>query len=81
MLLWVVVFGAVALAGLVMLVGYAVWLWHKASDVMSEVAMVAGQAERFATLLDQVQASSSYGGTGPTARRRMSSAVVDEHHG
>jgi hypothetical protein len=38
---WVFVFGGIALAGLVMLIAYAVWLAHKASDVMSELGVLA----------------------------------------
>ena len=30
-MVWVIVFGGIALAGLVMLISYAVWLAHKAA--------------------------------------------------
>ena len=36
-MIWVIVFAGIALAGLVMLISYAVWLAHKAADVWSEV--------------------------------------------
>ena len=52
---WVVVFGGIALAGLVMLIAYAVWLAHKASDVMSELGMLADRADQLAGLLGQIQ--------------------------
>ena len=40
-MIWVMVFGGIAVAGLVMVICYAVWLAHKASDVMSEVVVLA----------------------------------------
>jgi hypothetical protein len=51
---WVFVFGGIALAGLVMLIAYAVWLAHKASDVMSEVAVLADRGDQLADLLGQI---------------------------
>jgi hypothetical protein len=52
---WVLVFGGIALVGLVMLISYAVWLAHKAADVMSELAVLADRADQLADLLSQVQ--------------------------
>jgi hypothetical protein len=52
---WVFVFGGIALAGLVMLIAYAVWLAHKAADVMSEVQVLAGRGDQLAGLLGQIQ--------------------------
>ncbi len=52
---WVFVFGGIALAGLVMLIAYAVWLAHKASDVMSEVQVLAERGDQLAGLLAQIQ--------------------------
>ena len=54
-MLWALVFGGIALAGLVMLVSYGVWLAHKAADVMSEVRMVGERVAQLADLLAQVQ--------------------------
>jgi hypothetical protein len=54
-MLWALVFGGIALAGLVMLVSYGVWLAHKAADVMSEVRMVGERVAELADLLAQVQ--------------------------
>lgn len=54
-MVWVIVFGGIALAGLVMLISYAVWLAHKASDVWSEVNVLAGRADQLAQLLGQIQ--------------------------
>jgi hypothetical protein len=53
---WVFVFGGIALAGLVMLIAYAVWLAHKASDVMSELGVLADRGDQLAELLGQIQA-------------------------
>jgi hypothetical protein len=52
---WVLVFGGIALAGLVMLVCYAVWLIHKASDVMSEVRVLLSRGDQLAAVVGQIQ--------------------------
>ena len=52
---WVFVFGSIALVGLVMLIAYAVWLAHKASDVWSEVSVLADRADQLAGLLGQIE--------------------------
>jgi len=52
--LWVIVFAAIALAGLIMVVSYGVWLVHKASDVMSEVAVLADRGGQLAEVLGQI---------------------------
>ncbi len=67
-MIWVAVFGGIALVGLIMLICYAVWLAHKAADVMSEVAVLADRAEQLADLLSQIQGPSS--GTVPDRWRR-----------
>jgi hypothetical protein len=54
-MVWVLIFGGIALAGLVLLICYGVWLAHKASDVMSEVAVLGDQAGRLIDLLAQIQ--------------------------
>lgn len=54
-MIWVIVFGGIALAGLVMLISYAVWLAHKAADVWSEVDMLAQRADQLAQLLAQIE--------------------------
>lgn len=53
-MIWVLVFGGIALAGLAMLAGYAVWLAHLASDVFSELEMLGKRAEELGALLQQV---------------------------
>jgi hypothetical protein len=52
---WVLLFGLIALGGLITLVSYAVWLWHKASDLFSELEMLGKRAEELADLLSQIQ--------------------------
>jgi hypothetical protein len=53
--IWVIVFVGIALAGLIMCICYAVWLAHKAADVWSEVDMLALRAAEFADLVEQIQ--------------------------
>jgi hypothetical protein len=53
--IWVLVFGGIALVGLVVLISYAVWLAHKAADVMSEISVLADRADQLADLLSQIQ--------------------------
>lgn len=54
-MIWVLVFGLIALAGLITLISYAVWLWHKASDLFSELEMLAKRLEELGALLEQIQ--------------------------
>ena len=54
-MVWVIVFGGIAFAGLVMVASYGVWLWHKASDLFSEVEMLGTRAAELAALLEQVR--------------------------
>ena len=54
-MVWVIVFVAIGLAGLIMLISYAVWLTHKASDLFSELDMLAVRAGEFADLVAQIQ--------------------------
>jgi len=53
--LWVIVFLVLALAGLAMLVGYAVWLAHRTADVLSEVGVLTERAAQLGDLLAQIQ--------------------------
>ena len=52
---WVLIFGLIALGGLITMISYAVWLWHKASDLFSELEMLGKRAEELADLLNQIQ--------------------------
>lgn len=54
-MVWVLIFGGIALAGLITVASYAVWLAHKASDLFSELQMVGKRAEELAALVSQVQ--------------------------
>lgn len=53
-MIWVLVFVGIAVAGLAMVVSYAVWLLHKASDVLSEVRVLFDRGDQLATLLGQI---------------------------
>ncbi|MDR1768658.1 MAG: hypothetical protein LBR32_09590 [Propionibacteriaceae bacterium] len=53
-MVWALVFGGIAAAGLVLLVCYAIWLWHKASDLYSEIEMLGKRADELSQLLAQV---------------------------
>lgn len=54
-MIWVLVFVGIALAGLVMVASYGVWIAHLASDVFSELEMLGKRAEELAALLEQVR--------------------------
>ena len=54
-MVWVFVFGGIALVGLGMLVGYAVWLAHKTSDVASELSMLGDRAGELMALAAQIR--------------------------
>lgn len=54
-MLWVIIFGAIAVAGLAMLASYGVWLLHKTSDVMSEVRVLAASGATLVELAGQVR--------------------------
>jgi hypothetical protein len=55
--IWVLVFGGIAFAGLIMLISYAIWLFHKASDVMSEVRVLADRGSQLAEILGEIGVS------------------------
>ena len=70
-MLWVLVFGGIALLGLVMVVSYGIWLAHKAADVAAEVAVLGRSAARLGDLLDQIVVPS-----GPDHPDRAGSSVA-----
>jgi cell division protein FtsL len=70
-MVWVLVFSLIALGGLVMVVSYAVWLWHKATDLFSELEMLGTRADELGTLLGQLQLDPAT--ERPTAVSRRSS--------
>jgi hypothetical protein len=51
---WVFVFGGIALLGLGMLIGYAIWLAHKTSDLFSELSMLGDRAGELMDLAAQI---------------------------
>ena len=73
-MIWVLVFGGIALVGLIVLISYGVWLAHKAADVMSEVAVLADRADQLAALLSQIQSPPS----GAVSDRWYSDLIVPE---
>jgi hypothetical protein len=52
--IWVLTFTGIALGGLVMVSCYAVWLAHKISDVLSELAVLADRAGQMAELAGEI---------------------------
>ena len=63
-MVWVLVFGGIALAGVAMVIGYAVWLAHKAADLFSELEMLGTRAEELATVLERLQLPAAARGDG-----------------
>ncbi len=61
-MVWVLVFGGIALAGLAMVIGYAVWLAHKAADLFSELEMLGTRAQELAALLERIELPAAVGG-------------------
>ncbi len=64
------VFGAIAVVGLVVLVCYGVWLSHKTADVMSEVAVLADRSGQLMNLVGQIQVPQSGLGVDPASSPR-----------
>ena len=54
-MIWVFIFAGIALAGLVMVVSYAVWLIHRAADVMGEVRVLLDRGGQLTDLIGQIQ--------------------------
>lgn len=83
-MLWVVVFGGIALAGLAMVVAYGVWLVHKTADLASEVRVLSERGGQIADALAQIGAPSSPPRFGPGPDHRSGdhdgvvSPVTDE---
>ena len=61
-MVWVLVFGGFALAGLAMVIGYAIWLAHKAADLFSELEMLGTRAQELAALLERIELPAAVGG-------------------
>ncbi|HEY5980245.1 MAG TPA: hypothetical protein VIT41_11490 [Microlunatus sp.] len=60
-MLWVLVFGAIALAGLAMVICFGIWLWRKSLVLLDEVAILLGRADELVGLLDQIEVPSDAG--------------------
>jgi cytochrome b subunit of formate dehydrogenase len=69
--LWVVVFLVLALAGLVMLVGYAVWLAHKTADVLSELRVLGRYSGQLAEMLAEIRVPGS-----PSSRQEPPNPLI-----
>jgi hypothetical protein len=54
-MIWVLIFGLIALAGLITVISYGVWLWHKASDLFSELEMLGKRLEELGDLLAKIE--------------------------
>lgn len=51
---WVVVFGVIALGGLVMVICFGISLWRKSQALLVEVGSLLERADELAGLLDQL---------------------------
>ena len=70
-MLWVLLFVAIAAAGLAMTVAYGVWLAHKSSDVMSEVAVLGDLLGKLGDLAGQIRMPPA-----PEGRERAGDGIV-----
>lgn len=52
---WVLVFVGIAVAGLVMVACFAVWLWRKAMALLDETAVLLERSDQLIGLLDQIE--------------------------
>ncbi|MGA4507688.1 hypothetical protein ACQB6R_08240 [Propionibacteriaceae bacterium G1746] len=71
-MIWVWVFLAIAVAGLITMISYAVWLFHKAGDVYAEVKMLGRRGEELTALLGQLDLDPLTSSTG--------GQLVTNHH-
>lgn len=72
---WVILFCAIALAGLIMVACYAVWLAHKTSDFLSEVTVLGERAGQMVDLLATIEVPS-----GASRSQSTVAAAGDEIH-
>lgn len=82
----VIVLAAIAAAGLLMLVGYAIWLAHKTSDLLAELKVLGNRGAEFGQIVGQIQLQDppARGGIGgspvheqPVARRSADGDTID----
>ena len=52
--MWVLIYLAIALAGLVMVACFAVWLWRKAVALLREAGVLMERADELASILAQL---------------------------
>jgi hypothetical protein len=77
--IWVLIFGGIALCGLIMVIGYAVWLFHKASDVMSEVRVLLNRGEQLGAILGEIELPQMVAPSGEfDSRRTFDAEFADE---
>ena len=74
---WVILAAAIAVAAVIVVASYGVWLAHKASDVMSEVQVVAANGERLAELVSQLRVPAGLLGEPPPGDVVAGSASAD----
>ena len=55
-MMWVLIYLAIAVAGLAMVACFAVWLWRKAIALLREAGVLMEQADQLAGLLGQLGA-------------------------
>lgn len=54
-MIWVWVFVAIAVVGLIVMISYGVWLFHKAADIYAELKMLGKRGEEIQALLNQLE--------------------------
>ena len=52
--MWVWVYLAIAVAGLIMVACFAVWLWRKAMALLAEAGVLLDRADQLAGILEQI---------------------------
>ncbi len=56
MLMWMLTYLGIALAGLVMVICFALWLWRKATRLLDESSVLLGRVAEAAEILEQIGA-------------------------
>ena len=54
-MIWIVVFGVIALGGLAMVICFGISLWRKSQALLVEVGTLLERADELAGLLDQLE--------------------------
>ena len=66
------------MAGLTMLRCYAVWLIHKASDVMSEVRVLLSRGDQLAAIVGQIEVPQQTGFADLDSQRTVRGDLANE---